>query len=73
MFLKHKQTGNLIKVLSVVELFEPTNDSITGKLQSGEDEHQHETYKKEQLVFPSGEELPLCWVDSEYRSKISPE
>lgn len=73
MFMKHKQTGDMIKVMSVEELFEPTNDSVTGVLQSGEDEQQQESFKKELLIFPSGEQLPLCWTDSEYRSKTSPE
>lgn len=73
MFLKNKQSGELIKVVSVEELFEPTKDSVTGILQSGEDERQEESFEKELLIFPSGEDLPLCWIDSDYRSKTAPE
>lgn len=73
MFLKEKESGILLKVLELDDLFSPTHDSVKGKLQDGQNEQPEESFAKEDLVFPSGENLPLCWIDSDYRLKSNPE
>ena len=39
------------------------------QIQAGEEEQPAESLKKSDLVFPSGENLPQCWLDSNYKSK----
>jgi hypothetical protein len=73
MFLKDKQSGSLLKVVELDNLFSPTHDSVKGKLQDGQNEQPAESFSKENLVFPSGEDLPLCWLDADYRLNSEPE
>jgi hypothetical protein len=67
MFLKKKNDGHLVEVLSVKDLFDPFNDEIVGRLHYGEELQDPDKFKKENLQFLSGEALPLCWTDSHYR------
>ncbi|MCP6762559.1 MAG: acetyltransferase [Fischerella sp. CENA71] len=67
MFLQLKDSGELLKILDVQELIDPSIDSIQARDQEGQEEQQPESYKKENLVFPSGENLPRCWMDSNYK------
>ena len=48
---------------------DPNQMEIMGRVQSGEEEQEPELVQKQNLVFPSGEDLPRCWVDPEYRQK----
>lgn len=67
MFLKDSQTGSLIKITQMEDLANPVRSQIEGRLQSGEEEQPPATFDKSQLVFPSGESLPQCWLDADYR------
>jgi hypothetical protein len=67
MFLHNKQTGTLVEILDVEALFNPTQDAVTVQGQVGEEEQEPEPCAKELLIFPSGENLPRCWVDANYR------
>jgi hypothetical protein len=67
MLLKDKQSGDLIKVTNVQDLFNPVRDAIEGRIQSGQNEQLPHAFKKQNLVFPSGETLPQCWVDANYQ------
>lgn len=66
MFLKSKQTGTLIKIQDTESLINPNQQEINGKDQAGQEEQNTTTYSKQELVFPSGESLPRCWLDSNY-------
>ncbi|MEZ9542669.1 acetyltransferase [Vibrio sp. 10N.286.48.C11] len=44
-------------------------DSIEGRFQAGEEQQDPEMFKKSELMFMSGEELPRCWTDPNYRSE----
>jgi hypothetical protein len=70
MLLKDKQSDGLIEVIDVDELIDPFKDQITGQPQAGEDEKEIASFKKQDLVFPSGEKLPVCWLDSNYKQKM---
>ncbi|MFM7559624.1 acetyltransferase [Cylindrospermopsis raciborskii] len=50
------------------ELLDPNSSIVHGKDQEGEEEQDMDIYEKQDLVFPSGEELPRCWRDPHYRS-----
>ncbi len=67
MFLKHSQTGGLIEAIELNALFDPFVESIQARSQAGEDTMDVDSYEKSELLFPSGESLPLCWRDSHYR------
>jgi hypothetical protein len=67
MLLQDKRTGSLIEVVEIVDLINPAKDKISGRVQSGEEEQDKEPIAKATLVFPSGESLPRCWIDADYR------
>ncbi len=69
MFLKQISTQNLIEVLSLEELWDPFIVDITGRSHAGEELQDPETYNKTELVFPSGEPLPQCWINPHYRDE----
>lgn len=70
MFLQNEQTGVLVKILDTTELINPLSDKISVKVQSGEEEQDPEEMAKAELKFPSGEELPRCWLDAEYQQTL---
>lgn len=67
MYLKHKPTGDLVEVLELEELFDPFQAEVTGRFHWGEELQEPNRFAKSELVFPSGEGLPRCWVDPKYR------
>jgi hypothetical protein len=68
MFLHNKQKDVLVEVLDLVALIDPNQSEISGQGQSGEEEQDPEPSPKADLIFPSGESLPRCWVDANYRN-----
>ena len=69
MFLRDRYSGVLIRLLDSEGLFNPLCDSVLGRAQAGEEEQDSVCYPKRELVFPSGEPLPLCWTDPSYRAE----
>jgi len=67
MYLKDKQSGDLVEILDLAVLADPCADSINGRLHAGEELQEPVVFAKVSLLFPSGEELPRCWVDAHYR------
>jgi hypothetical protein len=68
MILQLKEDGTLVEVLDVKQLIDPNNNTIKGQVQEGEEEQDPTSYSKENLIFPSGEDLPRCWLDANYRN-----
>jgi hypothetical protein len=66
MLLKDKTTGNLVEILDFEALIDPNQNSIPGQGQAGQEEQNPESFQKESLKFPSGEDLPRCWIDVNY-------
>jgi hypothetical protein len=71
MYLKHIPTGDLIEVLKLSDVVDPFLATVRGKSQAGEDTLNIGDFEKHELVFPSGEPLPLCWRDNQYRRHIA--
>jgi len=69
MFLKERTRGELVEVLFVEELLNPYMDEIMGRYHHGEEMQDPARFNKKDLVFPSGEVLPQCWVNSHYRDQ----
>ena len=67
MFLKDKNSEDLIEVLSLTDLFDPFCKQLVGRYQHGEERQDPEKFAKAALAFPSGEGLPKCWLDAHYR------
>lgn len=67
MFLKHRPTGDLVEVLDLPALFDPNRDAVTGRFHAGEEMPEPAEFVKGELLFPSGEGLPRCWLDPHYR------
>jgi len=69
MLLKQQESGHLVEVLSLKDLFDPSLTQIVGRLDFGEELQDPEKLNKSELIFPSGEALPRCWLDVHYRDK----
>ena len=67
MLLQKKENGTLVEVADVQELVNPAQPKITGRVQAGEEEQDPEAIAKDNLIFPSGESLPRCWMDADYQ------
>ncbi len=68
MFLKERNSGDLVEVLSVSDLIDPFKETVPGRFHVGEELGEPQTFPKSDLLFPSGEPLPRCWVDPDYKS-----
>lgn len=67
MFLKEAKTGDLVDVVDMESLTNPFSKNVLVQYQSGEDLAEPISIDKHSLSFPSGEELPECWVNGYYR------
>jgi len=68
MYLKHQESGDLVEVVNITALLDPSQSGVSGRFHSGEEMQDAEDFAKDSLVFPSGEALPQCWLDPGYRS-----
>jgi hypothetical protein len=67
MFLSHKVNNELIEVMDLADLFDPCKHEIIGRFHAGEELQDAEEMSKSELRFPSGEPLPQCWLNPNYR------
>lgn len=67
MFLKETKSGDLVEVLDLQALFDPNLSAVNGRFHAGEEMPEPADFAKGDLVFPSGEAMPRCWVDAHYR------
>ena len=68
MLLQDKETGSLVKLNDLQALINPAEAEVVAQAQSGEEEQDPEPVLKKNLIFPSGESLPRCWVDADYKN-----
>jgi len=68
MLLKSKDTQDLVKILDLDALINPAQDTVPGQDQAGQEEQNPTEFSKQDLLFPSGETLPRCWLDANYQS-----
>lgn len=66
MFLKYRPDGSLVEVLDIKQLMDPFADSVTGRFHAGEELQEPQAFSKTELVFPSDEVMPRCWLDPAY-------
>lgn len=70
MYLMHKPSGDLIEVLNLDRLFNPTHSEVNGRFLGGDELQESAAFSKDDLVFPSGEYLPRCWVSPSHKVKL---
>jgi hypothetical protein len=68
MLVKNREDQTLIQVIDPQELMDPFQKSIQGRQKAGEEVQPTQAFNKSMLIFPSGESLPQCWTDPDYRS-----
>ena len=67
MFLKNANNGDLVEVLDMQALFDPGVAMVKGRFHAGEEMPEPDKFSKAELLFPSGEVLPKCWCDPDYK------
>ena len=67
MLLRQRKSGHMVEIMNLLELINLNNDEVTGCFQEGEGVLAPKTFKKNDLIFLSGEALPKCWVNPHYR------
>jgi len=67
MFLKESGNGHLVEIVALSQLFDPYHATVDGCSHYGEERQDPEPFAKQNLLFPSGEPLPACWVNPGYR------
>ena len=67
MFLKDNKSGDLVEVMDVAALIDPCAETVNGRFHAGEEMPEAQGFAKAGLSFPSGEALPQCWVNPDYK------
>lgn len=70
MFLKHKPSQDLVEILDITSLVNPLLSTTEGRFHAGEELQEPATFNKSELLFPSDEPLPQCWIDPHYREHM---
>ena len=60
MFLKHKDSGNLVEVLDVKAAADPCQAIVAGRYHAGEELQDPENFAKTDLVFQPYSTSPPC-------------
>lgn len=69
MLLKLRKNKRLVRVENADALTNPFLRTLLVRPQWGEEEQEPEVFSKDELCFPSGEDLPRCWRDEHYRDE----
>jgi hypothetical protein len=67
MLLKQASSSHMVEVASLVDLMNLNCDEVVGQYQEGEEVQDPKKFRKNDLIFLSGEALPHCWTDPHYR------
>ena len=62
------ETGKMVEVLGMGDMIDPFQAQIVGRYHAGEEMPAPAPFMQTDLIFPSGEALPACWLDPDYRS-----
>ena len=71
MFLKHVPSGDLVEVLDLPAVIDPSSPNVRVREYINDQLQRPDNIPKSELVFPSGEALPRCWIDSHYREFVA--
>ena len=71
MLLQNKSSDTIVEIEDLETLFNPLKQEIEGRIQEGQEEQDPEPFAKQDLTFASGEDLPRCWIDPDYRKSAA--
>ena len=71
MLLQNKSSDTIVEIEDLETLFNPLKQEIEGRIQEGQEEQDPEPFAKQDLTFASGENLPRCWIDPDYRKSAA--
>jgi len=60
----------MVEIDNVRELVDLFTSKVHGAYQEGEEPQEAEEFVKNDLIFLSGENLPRCWTDPNYRDNV---
>ena len=66
MYLKHIPSGDLVEIIDLPDVINPASPTVRARSYIDETIQRPYDFLKTELAFPSGESLPLCWIDSHY-------
>jgi hypothetical protein len=72
MFLLHRSNQVLVEILELSYLFDPFKTDVLGMSHAGEELQDPTLFPNVEMGFPSGESLPICWLDADYRQHLHP-
>ena len=67
MLMKNLATGRLVEIEDLTDLTNPFAATTVGRELWGEEIQDPEDFKKAELGFPSGEKIPLSWMEPDYQ------
>ena len=67
MLLKESSSGHMVEVSNYLDLINLNQGEVEGRYQEGEEQQDPRKFNKSDLSFLSGESLPRCWTDPNYR------
>ncbi len=62
MFLKHVPTNDLVEIIGLTDVINTHSPTILARSHTGEVIQHPKKFLKTELIFPSGEPLPVCWM-----------
>ncbi len=68
MYLRDRKSGDLVEIMDPVAMADPCVMQLEGRFHAGEELQEVARFTKDNLEFPSGEALPRCWLDADYRT-----
>ncbi|MDD3610340.1 MAG: acetyltransferase [Halothiobacillaceae bacterium] len=69
MYMLHHDSGDLVEILDHEALADPLRGTVSGRFHAGEEMQEPTSFAKNGLRFPSGESLPRCWLEAEWRGR----
>lgn len=69
MYLKYIQTGELIEIIDLQDVIDPSALMVRARRYLDDRMQRAEFFVKTELVFPSDEPLPLCWIKGIERAR----
>ena len=61
-YLKHVPSSELVEVIDLQDVINPASTTVLARSYRNDMQQRAERYPKIELVFPSGEALPACWI-----------
>jgi len=70
MYLKHTLNDELVEVIDLQDVVSPFASSVLARSYRNDKQQKPERVPKYELVFPSGEALPVCWTQKSFHERI---